>query len=282
MLHKQRKISRGGIAKKAIFTLGAGMRHLGAKILPLPLNMRYKLTIEYDGTRYAGWQLQKKDRSVQGELIEAVTTVLGQPPVELYGSGRTDAGVHARGQVAHLEVRDDRRLSPDQIRMKINDVLPHDINILAVEKAQPKFHARFDAKERIYVYEISKRRNAFAKKHVWWVKDRLDVKTMQMAAAVLVGFHDFRSFGDQSEPGQSTTVDLKSLRVEETADRILITVAGSHFLWKMVRRLVGVLVEAGRGNMSVDTIEGFLTTPSREPARFTAPPSGLFLEKVKY
>jgi tRNA pseudouridine38-40 synthase len=244
--------------------------------------MRYKLTIEYDGSRYAGWQLQKKDRSVQGELIQAATTVFGMPPVELYGSGRTDSGVHARGQVAHLEIRDDLRLRPEQIMIKLNDLLSHDINILSVEKVHPKFHARFDAKKRVYVYEISKRRNAFAKKHIWWVRDRLDIAAMKNAAAVLVGFHDFGSFGDQSEPGQSTTVDLVQLDVTETADRIYITVAGSHFLWKMVRRVVGVLVEAGRGKMSADTIEEFLTKPSREPAKYTAPPSGLFLEKVYY
>jgi tRNA pseudouridine38-40 synthase len=244
--------------------------------------MRYKLTIEYDGSRYAGWQLQTKDRSVQGELIAAATQVFGVKPVELYGSGRTDAGVHAHRQVAHLEVQSDLRLNLDQIRMRMNDVLSHDINILEVEKAHPKFHARFDAKERVYVYHISKRRDAFAKKYVWWVRDTLDLRAMQAAASVLVGFHDFRSFGSQSEPGQSTLVELKRLEVREDKDRIYITVAGSHFLWKMVRRIVGTLVEVGRGKLSPDDVERFLAQPSQEPARLTAPPSGLFLEQVIY
>lgn len=244
--------------------------------------MRYKLLIEYDGSRYAGWQLQKKERSIQGELIAAVTTVLGQAPVELYGSGRTDAGVHARGQVAHLEVVDDRRLRPDQLLAKLNAELPHDINLLSVEKAHPKFHARFDAKERVYVYEISKRRNAFAKKHVWWVRDPLNIVTMRSAAALLAGFHDFRSFGDQSEPGQSTLVDLHRVDITESEDRIFITIRGSHFLWKMVRRIVGVLVEVGRGNMTPQDVEQLLTEPSRTPAKYTAPPSGLFLQAVFY
>lgn len=244
--------------------------------------MRYKLLIEYDGSRYAGWQLQKKERSIQGELITAATTVFGQPPVELYGSGRTDAGVHARGQVAHLELLDDRRMRPDQILIKLNAELAHDINILSVERVHPKFHARFDAKERVYVYEISKRRNAFAKKHVWWVRDQLNMAKMQLAASLLVGFHDFRSFGDLSEPGQSTLVDLHRVDVTELDDRILITISGSHFLWKMVRRMVGVLVEVGRGNMTPQDVELLLTEPSRSPAKFTAPPSGLFLQAVHY
>ncbi len=244
--------------------------------------MRYKLLIEYDGSRFAGWQLQTKDKSVQGELYTAATTVFGKRPAEIYGSGRTDAGVHAHGQVAHLEVDADLRLTPEQLRMRLNDELPHDINILRVEKAHPKFHARFDAKERVYVYHISKRRDAFAKKYVWWVRDSLNTKAMRVAAAALVGFNDFRSFGSLSEPGQSTMVELKRLDIREDDDRIYITIAGSHFLWKMVRRIVGTLVEVGRGRLTPDQVEGFLHRPSQEPARLTAPPSGLFLEEVHY
>jgi tRNA pseudouridine38-40 synthase len=244
--------------------------------------MRYKLTLEYDGSRFAGWQLQKKDKSVQGELIFAVRQVFGDQPVEVYGSGRTDAGVHARGQVAHLELPDDRRLRPDQIRMALNDELPHDINILSVEKAKPNFHARFDARQRTYVYQISKRRDAFGKKYVWWVRDTLDVAAMRQAGAILVGFHNFQSFGDLSEPNQSPMVDLLRLDITEDTDRIYITIVGSHFLWKMVRRIVGVLVEVGRRKMSAEQVEHLLEQPSREPARFTAPPSGLFLERIDY
>lgn len=244
--------------------------------------MRYKLLIEYDGSRYSGWQLQKNDRSIQGELIAAATKIFGAAPIELYGSGRTDAGVHARGQVAHLEIRDDLRLKPEQILMRLNDELSHDINILSVEKTHAKFHARFDAKERTYVYQISKRRNAFAKKYVWWVRDKLNTKVMRQVADELTGFHDFQSFGDISEKGQSTQVELKKIDIAEDADHIFITVTGSHFLWKMVRRIVGTLVEAGRGRLSPDTVISWLEMPSREPAKLTAPPSGLFLERVVY
>ncbi len=243
--------------------------------------MRFKLTLEYDGSRYAGWQIQKNDRSVQGELLEAASKVFETTQIEVYGAGRTDAGVHARGQVAHLEVPN-TRLSLDQVQMSLNDQLPHDINILRVQTVNPRFHARHDARSRSYVYQISKRRDAFGKKYVWWVRDRLNLEAMQQAAARLEGFHDFRSFGDIEKEDQSTMVELTRVEVIEDANRIYIHITGSHFLWKMVRRMVGVLVEVGRGRMTGQTVEGFLKTPSRDPARLTAPPSGLFLEKVEY
>lgn len=243
--------------------------------------MRFKLTLEYDGSRYAGWQMQKSDRSVQGELLEAAYKVFDSRSIEVYGAGRTDAGVHARGQVAHLDVPN-TTMPTEQIQMRLNDALSHDINLLSVEKAHSKWHARHDARSRSYTYQISKRRDAFGKKYVWWVRDSLDVPAMRAAAAVLQGFHDFRSFGDIEKEDQSTMVDLTKVDIQETGDRILLHITGSHFLWKMVRRIVGVLVEVGRGRMTVETVKLFLESPSREPGRFTAPPSGLFLEKVEY
>jgi len=243
--------------------------------------MRYKLTIEYDGTRYAGWQMQKNARTIQGELISALKQVLGAEDIELYGAGRTDAGVHARGQVAHLEAPE-IKLPLAQIKLKINDLLFHDINILEFEKATPRFHARFDAVSREYLYLISKRRDAFGKKYVWWVRDPLNVDAMRAAAEMLQGFHDFRSFGESEDPKKSTEVDLTLVDITEDEDKIYVLIQGSHFLWKMVRRIVGVLVEVGRGNMTAEQVDGFLMEYSREPARFTAPPSGLFLQGVEY
>ncbi|MFN4253887.1 MAG: tRNA pseudouridine(38-40) synthase TruA [Saprospiraceae bacterium] len=242
--------------------------------------MRFKITLEYDGTRYGGWQLQKNSRTIQGELLEAAFKIFGTQDVEIYGAGRTDAGVHARGQVAHLDVA--TRLPPEQIKFRLNDELPSDINILHAEPIHPRFHARHDARQRSYVYQISKRRDAFAKRHVWWIKDPLNVPLMRAAGAQLIGFHDFRSFGDTEKDGQSTRVELTRLDIREDADRIYVQITGSHFLWKMVRRIVGTLVEVGRGRMSLETVEGFLHRPSREPAKFTAPPSGLFLERIEY
>lgn len=242
---------------------------------------KFKLTLEYDGSRYAGWQLQKNARSIQGELIKAATTVFDGQKVEIYGSGRTDAGVHARAQVAHMEVAQ-TRLAPEQIMMRMNDELSHDINILRVESVHPKFHARHDARSRRYVYQISKRRDAFGKKYVWWVRDQLNVRDMRAAADILEGFHDFRSFGGVEKEGSSTLVDLDSIEIRENADRIYISITASHFLWKMVRRIVGVLVEVGRGRLGKKDVEMFLKTDSPEPAKYTAPPSGLFLEEIVY
>lgn len=242
--------------------------------------MRYKLTIEYDGTRYAGWQLQKNERTIQGELLEAAFKAFETRQIEIYGAGRTDAGVHARGQVAHLEVPG--REQPEHIKMWLNDLLPHNINVLTVEPANPRFHARHDARSRTYVYQISRRRDAFAKHFTWWVKFPLNLTLMQQAADELVGFHDFRSFGEVEKEDQSTKVEMQFIKIKEDGDRIYITLKGSHFLWKMVRRIVGVLVEVGRGRMTVDTVSSYLQTPSREPSKLTAPPSGLFLERIDY
>lgn len=242
---------------------------------------KYKLTLEYDGSRYSGWQLQKNERSIQGELLQAAAKIFEDQPVEIYGAGRTDAGVHARGQVAHLEVSD-TRFSPEQLKISLNDELGHAINILHVEKAHPKFHARHDARSRSYTYQISKRRDAFGKKYVWWVRDPLNLSAMRDAAARFEGFHDFRSFGAIEKEGTSTLVDLDRVEIREEGDRIIFHITGSHFLWKMVRRMVGVMVEVGRGNLTGLDVETFLKTNSREPARFTAPPSGLFLERVDY
>jgi tRNA pseudouridine38-40 synthase len=246
---------------------------------------RFKLTIEYAGTRYSGWQIQKNARTVQGELDRAVRTVTGRKDFELYGSGRTDAGVHASGQVAHLDVS--TNLPPATLRTRINDELPHDINILHAVVVPHRFHARHDAAGRRYVYQIARRRTAFHKAYVWWVKDRLDVERMRAAAAPFVGMRDFASFAESDDgadraDARSTRVLVERLDIIEDGDLVLVVVDGSHFLWKMVRRLVGVLVEVGRGALDAKTAASYLMERSDAPARMTAPPSGLFLERVRY
>src|SRR4051812_9941119 len=158
-------------------------------IVPVP---RFKLTIEYAGTRYSGWQIQKNARTVQGEIDRAVRTVTGRKDFELYGSGRTDAGVHALAQVAHLDVS--TNLPPASLRHRINDELSADINVLAAEIVPHRFHARHDAVARRYLYQIARRRTAFAKASVWWVKDALDLERMRVAAEAFRGMRDFQSF----------------------------------------------------------------------------------------
>jgi tRNA pseudouridine38-40 synthase len=242
--------------------------------------MKLKLTIEYAGTRYSGWQIQKNARTIQGELERAIRTATGEREFELYGSGRTDAGVHALAQVAHLDIHSS--LPPEPMRRRINDELPADINVLRTEKVRHKFHARHDAIGRTYLYQVSRRRTAFAKAFVWWVKDDLDIARMRQAASGFVGFHDFQAFSDEDPREKSTEVQVDALDVHEDGDLILFRVDGSHFIWKMVRRLVGVLVEVGRGELAAAEAAALLTGSSALPARLTAPASGLFLERVRY
>jgi len=241
---------------------------------------RYKLTLEYAGTRYSGWQIQANARTVQGELHRALTAVLRTDRFETYGSGRTDAGVHALGQVAHLDAA--ALPPPATLVARANDELPADINVLAAERVQPKFHARHSARARSYIYQVSRRRTAFGKPFVWWVKDDLDVARMRDAATALVGLRDFRQFTDDDPDEKSTKAQIDAVTIVEDGDLILIRIVGSHFLWKMVRRLTGVLVEVGRGGLSPGDVPALLTGRSDLPARLTAPASGLLLEKVMY
>lgn len=247
--------------------------------------MKFKIYLEYNGTNYAGWQQQKNAKTVQGTLIDAVKTIFSKSKgesrfIDLQGSGRTDRGVHAREQVAHLEC--ETMLGPEIIKMKLNDVLPSDINILEVEKTHNRFHARHSAEARLYVYVISKRRTAFEKRYVWWVKDKLNVSKMSDAGKLFIDMHDFRSFCEKSDDDKSTKVKVEDVSVTEDTDKIYIRIKSSHFLWKMVRRLVGVLVEVGRGNMNENDIKRYLQNYTDELAKYTAPPSGLFLEKIFY
>jgi len=242
--------------------------------------MRFKLTLEYAGTRYSGWQIQKNARTVQGELERAIAAATGERRFELYGSGRTDAGVHALAQVAHLDIH--TNLPPETLRRRINDELPADINILLIEKVRHSFHARHDVIGRTYLYQVSRRRTAFAKPYVWWVKEDLDIARMREAASRFVGFHDFRSFSDADPREGSTEVKLDALDIQEDGDLIVFRVEGSHFIWKMVRRLVGVIVDVGRGGLTPDEAADLLSSDSGVPARLTAPASGLFLAAVRY
>jgi tRNA pseudouridine38-40 synthase len=241
---------------------------------------RFRLRLEYVGTRYRGWQIQKNARTVQGELARAVAAVSGRTDFETYGSGRTDAGVHALGQVAHLDL--ETRLPPETLRRSLNDELPADIHVLAIEKTTRQFHARHHATGRSYLYQISRRRTAFGKPFVWWIKDELVSARMAEAAALFRGMHDFRSFTDDDPARPSTRVLVEGLELAEEGELILIRMVASHFLWKMVRRVVGIIAEVGRGDRRPDDAARFLREASDVPARLTAPPSGLFLERVFY
>jgi tRNA pseudouridine38-40 synthase len=237
----------------------------------------YKLIIEYEGTRYSGWQAQgNTQKTVQGHLLRAAGEVLGD--VDLGGAGRTDAGVHASMQVAHL--RTHKTLDPLLLSRKINDLLPHDISIIDAARVRDNFHARHDAISRVYLYQISTRRTAFAKPFVWWIKDRLDFDAMQKAVGELAGRHDFTAFTDRRlKEEDSRVVVVERAEVARDGDLILFRIAASHYLWKMVRKLASFLVEIGRGHE-----RGYAARlhPRGEVWAPTAPPSGLFLEGVVY
>jgi len=176
-----------------------------------------------------------------------------------------------------------KKLPPRAVLEKLNDELPSNINILRLEEAKADFHARHHAKGRSYLYILSRKRTAFGKRYVWWVRDPLDLKTMEAVLNLFQGFHDFSSFADKRrEKSASSLVQIDSVSIMKSGDLILFRFAGSHFLWKMVRRLVGVTVEAGRGKLAVRDIEAMMKASSDIPARCTAPPSGLFLEQVLY
>jgi tRNA pseudouridine38-40 synthase len=242
--------------------------------------LRFKLTIEYEGTRYSGWQRQENAKTIQGSIVNTAKEIFGDDFKDLQGSGRTDSGVHALCQVAHLDAK--TMLAPEIIKMKLNDLLPHDINILEVEKVSKEFHARHDAKSRSYVYQISRRRTAFGKNFVWWIKDDLNFKKMESASKLFLGMNNFASFSDDDPEDKSTKVLIDDIQIKEEGDLILIRIIGSHFIWKMVRRIVGILAEVGRGRKSDNDILYYLNNKTNEPAKFTAPPSGLFLEHVNY
>jgi tRNA pseudouridine38-40 synthase len=246
----------------------------------------FKLFLEYDGSRYSGWQEQKNARTVMGELRKAAAAVF-QGDVEMQGAGRTDAGVHALEQVVHIRSAHQVRQAPAELLRKLNDLLPADIVVLKVEPAPRNFHARRDAVSRSYIYQISTRKQAFTKKTVWWVKEPLDVEAMRRAASLLVGRHDFICFraADPARPDESTIVVVESATIEAEDDIIQFRIEASHFLWRMVRRIVGCLVRIGAGQLSENNfrrlIEGHPNS-ALDIAAWTAPASGLFLEAVRY
>ncbi len=241
----------------------------------------YRLTLEYLGTRYRGWQAQKNAETVANQVERAARGVFTTVH-ELYGSGRTDAGVHALAQVAHLKA--DRPKNPRaNLKLALNDLLPPDIAVLEIRETSADFHARYQAKERVYLYQILRRRSAFGADLCWWVKDPLNVKKMQDAAALLIGKHDFGSFCDQDgEKASDTRMDLRGIEIKEDGALILLRFRADRYLWKQVRRMTGFLAEVGRGRYKPEQALALLSKPSRELAPYTAPPSGLFLEKVLY
>jgi tRNA pseudouridine38-40 synthase len=241
---------------------------------------KYRLDIEYRGTKYHGWQTQQNARTVADELNKVLKKVF-EDAGELYAAGRTDAGVHALHQVAHVEAKSIKvKKPPVQV---LNDLLPLDIAVLKCAEVPEKFHARFDATERVYLYQILTRRAAFGTDMAWWIKDRLNIDAMREAAKQLKGAHDFASFCDMDpEAKKSTRLDLKGIELALDGPLILLRFRAHKFLWKMARRLTAFITECGRGRMQPGDAQRLFAKPCRDLAPLTAPPGGLYLERVLY
>ncbi|MBU6318730.1 MAG: tRNA pseudouridine(38-40) synthase TruA [Alphaproteobacteria bacterium] len=243
---------------------------------------RYKLTLEYDGSSFAGWQRQEGQSTVQGVLEEAAARIRGEPG-DVIGAGRTDSGVHALGQVAHFDLI--RPLSIDKVRDALNaNLRPHRVAILVAEEVEDGFHARFDAIGRSYLYRIVNRRPDLTFDHgrAWRVGAPLDPGRMHEAAQALLGRHDFTTFRDSQCQADSPWRTLDAISVSSSGDRIEVRCSARSFLHRQVRSMVGSLVDVGRGRQPVGWIEDILKAADRRMCGPVAPPDGLYLTSVRY
>ncbi len=267
--------------------------------------MNYRLKIQYDGTRYRGWQRQptcQKDRqptcrksgqptcredrqvmTIQGRL-EAVLTKYAGRELRIDGAGRTDAGVHALEQVANVHMPDQCEPEPEELRRYLNEYLPEDIRVLAVQRAGERFHSRLNVTGKRYCYHLLKwnRENVFLRRYAWKMTRPLDLERMRRASEYLLGEHDFKSFCTKASKKKSTVRRITDIRVTETEDEVMLTFEGNGFLYNMVRILTGTLVETGTGDREPEELPEILRREERRFAGETAPAKGLFLEKVFY
>ena len=240
-----------------------------------------RLDICYDGTRYKGWQrLSGTDNTIQGKIETALSRIL-EEPIEISGSGRTDAGVHARGQVASFHC--ESNMSSEEILSNLRRYLPEDIGIYSCKEVSPRFHARLNAKEKTYLYRIwnSEAPCVFERKFTAQFPEKLDLEAMRQAAVQLCGEHDFSAFCGNPKFKKSTVRFVRSIDIQRCGHEIRIEVTGNGFLHSMVRIIVGTLIEVGRGERCVDTIP-MLFGEKRAEAGFLAPAQGLCLQEVYY
>jgi tRNA pseudouridine38-40 synthase len=238
-----------------------------------------KITLEYDGTGYAGWQIQPDVATVQGVVEEALAKILKEP-TRVHGAGRTDAGVHAAGQVAHFETTS--AMTPAEFERALNSLLPDDVRVVAAEVAPPAFHARHAARSRTYRYAVSFVDSVFTRRHAAYVAGPLDVAAMRRAAALLVGEHDFAAFGNLSDDYDSTTRRVTEIRIAETLNGLEFYVTANAFLYKMVRNVVATLLRVGRGELAAAEVGRILAEKNRAALGPPAPPEGLTLLRVAY
>lgn len=244
---------------------------------------RYRLTVEYDGSRFQGWQRQATGVSVQAALEAAVVRYSGEAPT-VFGSGRTDTGVHALGQVVHFDLA--RPRPPESVRMGLNFHLARTVTgavvVLDCNEAAPDFHARFSTVERRYLYRILTRPSppAFGRDHVWWMPQALDADAMAASARPLVGLHDFTSFRAAGCQADTALRTLTELAVGHAGAHVTVRARAPSFLYRQVRIIVGTLVDVGLGRADIDAPARALAARSRSAAGPTAPARGLYFEKA--
>lgn len=242
----------------------------------------YKITIQYDGTRYKGWQVQKStDMTIQGKIQSVLKEMTGQE-IEVIGSGRTDAGVHAYGQVANFHVPE--HFKAQEILEYLNHYLPMDIAVIDIEEVDERFHARFNAVEKTYMYRIhtSAVPNVFERKYMYNYTEYLDVNKMKEAANMLLGTHDFMAFCGNKKMKKSTIRTVTAIDIEEKEDEIQISYTGDGFLQQMIRIMTGTLIEVGNGTKQPNDIVAILESKDRQNAGYTVPAEGLILKSVTY
>jgi tRNA pseudouridine38-40 synthase len=241
-----------------------------------------KLTIEYDGTQYLGWQIQPKGVTIQG-LIEEKLARLTREPVHLVGSGRTDAGVHALRQVAHFKTKS--QLDVQTIQRALNSLLPSDIVIQKVEEVDEGFHARRSSKSKVYEYRVLNRhlRSVFHRGTAWHIPQKLNIREMKKATRSLIGERDFSSFQSVGSPKRTAVRKVTRAEWKRGRDDLLrFEIEADGFLKQMVRAIVGTLIEVGKGKIASEDFQRILDSRDRKKAGPTAPAHGLFLKEVKY
>ena len=242
----------------------------------------FKVTLQYEGTRYQGWQKQEStDNTIQGKL-EALLSKMAGTKVEIQGSGRTDAGVHAAGQVANFHLDTDQ--SPSQIIDYMNFYLPEDIAVISIEEVPERFHSRLNAKGKTYLYRVinSPVPHIFDRKYAWTVEEKLDVDAMRKAAAFLEGTHDYKAFTSLKKSKKSTVRTVERILIECVDDEIRFTFRGDGFLYHMVRIMMGTLIEVGLHKKKPEEITGIFEKGLRENAGELVPAKGLTLLEVRY
>lgn len=240
------------------------------------------MIIQYDGTRYKGWQKQSENvNTVQGKLENILGNMLGED-VQLVGCGRTDAGVHALNYTANFHTNSN--MSTDDMLKYLNERLPDDIALLSIKNASERFHARYNILSKTYLYRIRSNqiKNVFDRKYVHNVHEQLDLEEMRKCAGVLTGTHDFQSFTTLKSKTKSTIRTINYINIEEIGNIIEIEVNGNGFLWNMVRIIIGTLIEAGKGKLSINDVENILNAKKRAEAGPIAPAKALFLKDVEY